>query len=291
MGKTSNAVIEVFEEIAETAKKSRRTKDVDYYRDDGCLICGNCHQPKLFLADFTAISGRVDKRWMPVMCKCEEEEYESNRGQLKAMDISAKVKRLREEGIRSPAYRNCTVEKDDRHNPQISNLCLKYVDKWKEMRANNIGILFYGDVGTGKSFFACAIANELVNKGIPVYVENLAKIVNQMQGFGAKKEELIADLEKSSLLVIDDLGTERDTTFGIEQVYNLFDSRLRSGKPLIVTTNLGLGELENPQNIQYKRIYDRVLEMCPIRIKVEGESRRKVKAQDRKTIAKEILGG
>ena len=40
------------------------------------------------------------------------------------------------------------------------------------------------------------------------------------------------------------------------------DSRYRSRKPLIVTTNLTLTELKNPQNTAHARIYDRLLEMC-----------------------------
>ena len=52
------------------------------------------------------------------------------------------------------------------------------------------------------------------------------------------------------------------TEYGLEQVYNVIDSRYRSRKPLIVTTNLSLTELQNPQDTAHARIYDRVLEMC-----------------------------
>lgn len=55
---------------------------------------------------------------------------------------------------------------------------------------------------------------------------------------------------------------ERGTDYGLEQVYNVIDSRYRSGKPLIVTTNLSLDELQHPQDTPHARIYDRLLEMC-----------------------------
>ncbi len=42
----------------------------------------------------------------------------------------------------------------------------------------------------------------------------------------------------------------------------MIDSRYRSEKPLIVTTNLSLDELNNPPDTAHKRIYDRVTEMC-----------------------------
>jgi DNA replication protein DnaC len=48
----------------------------------------------------------------------------------------------------------------------------------------------------------------------------------------------------------------------LEQVYNVVDSRYRSQKPFIVTTNLTLEELQNPEDTAHSRIYDRLLEMC-----------------------------
>lgn len=90
--------------------------------------------------------------------------------------------------------------------------------------------------------------------------------------------------------MIDDLGVERDTSYSVEQVYNVVDTRARSGKPVIITTNLSLKDLENPPSLAYKRIYDRVLEMCPIRLKMVGASRRTANATDRRDAARRILG-
>mgnify|MGYP007061853519 CR=1 FL=1 len=76
----------------------------------------------------------------------------------------------------------------------------------------------------------------------------------------------------------------------VEQVFNIIDARSRSGKPLIVTTNLSLTDLQNPPSLGYARIYDRILEMCPIKLKLSGDSRRTVNAAARRDRAKEILG-
>ena len=64
------------------------------------------------------------------------------------------------------------------------------------------------------------------------------------------------------LLIIDDFGMERGTEYALEQIYNIVDSRYRSRKPLIVTTNLTLDEIRHPQDTAHARIYDRLLEMC-----------------------------
>ena len=88
------------------------------------------------------------------------------------------------------------------------------------------------------------------------------------------KQEFIDSLNKYTLLIIDDLGAERKTEYMVEHVFNIIDSRYRSGLPMIITTNLTADELKKPQAIEYSRIYDRVLERCHP-VKVEGVSRRR----------------
>ena len=56
---------------------------------------------------------------------------------------------------------------------------------------------------------------------------------------------------------------ERGTEYGLEQVYNVVDSHYQSDRPLIVTTNLTLAELQRPKDTAHSRIYDQLLEICP----------------------------
>ena len=81
------------------------------------------------------------------------------------------------------------------------------------------------------------------------------------------RKQFIHNLNLYSLLIIYDLGIERNSDFALEQVFHVIDSRYRSKKPLIITTNLTLSELNNAADIAHKRIYGRILERCvPIRI-------------------------
>ena len=50
----------------------------------------------------------------------------------------------------------------------------------KRVKAENLGLLLWGDVGTGKSFVAACIVNALLEQGIPVLMTNFSKILNQM---------------------------------------------------------------------------------------------------------------
>ena len=92
------------------------------------------------------------------------------------------------------------------------------------------------------------------------------------------------------MLIIADFGMERGKDYRLEQVYNVIDSRYRSKKPLIVTTNLTLEELQNPEDTAHARIYDRLIEMCsPVRF--TGENFRKATAQEKMERLKTLMNG
>ena len=155
-----------------------------------------------------------------------------------------------------------------------------YVQNFDEMYRNNQGLLLYGPVGTGKSYAAACIANELLNQKIPVIMTSFVKILQMIQDKQVEESELIVRLNNAKLLIIDDLGTERNTDYGLEKVYNVIDSRYLAGKPLILTTNLMLVDMKENIDTRYKRIYDRIFAMCfPHR--VAGASWRMNQAADR----------
>lgn len=99
--------------------------------------------------------------------------------------------------------------------------------------------------------------------------------------------EKLSALVKYDLLIIDDLGAERGTEYAVENVFNVIDRRYRSGKPLIITTNLHLSMLTNEQSLDKKRIYDRILELC-IPVCVNGASKRTATAKEKMKEMQEI---
>ena len=88
--------------------------------------------------------------------------------------------------------------------------------------------------------------------------------------------------------ILDDLGMEHSSEFAMTQLFNIVDGRYRTGKPLIVTTNLTLQELKNPPDLAHRRIYDRLLEMCtPLRI--NGQNVRELRSQEQMKAMKACL--
>lgn len=150
------------------------------------------------------------------------------------------------------------------------------------------GILFWGTVGTGKSYTAACIANELLDRNVSVIMTSFVKILQSIQNTQNEEEKLIARLNTAKLLIIDDLGTERNTDYALEKVYNVIDSRYLTGKPLILTTNLTFQEMQGCTDTRYKRIYDRIFEMC-YPVMVSGRSWRMDHAAERFDDMKRLL--
>ncbi len=255
----------------------------DYTGEDGLLYCGKCRTPKQFRMDTPPIEGRL----LPCPCRCEQERLDREAAEQEVQRRRHAVADLKRRGFTNPAMCEWTFANDNGKCPQMKHARF-YVEHWDTMRAENIGYLLWGGVGTGKSYFAGCIANALMEQEIAVRMTNFALILNDLTVSFEGRNDYIAQLCRAMLLIIDDFGMERGTEYGLEQVYNVIDSRYRSRKPLIVTTNIPLHDLQHPLDTAHARIYDRLLEMCaPIRF--SGENFRKITAQDKLARLKNLM--
>lgn len=276
----------MLEKIVEKSLEAANAQPDDY-RKDGLLYCHVCHQPKERRLE---LLGR--EHIVGVLCECErakrEEEEEASRKHQAEMAFWEKMTDLRKDNICDPTYETVTLANDDGTNQKVSNFCRKYIDRWPQMLENNIGVLFHGPVGTGKSFFACAIANELLQKHVPTTITSFPRLLNLLQDSN-NRQWLLDCLGNYKLVVIDDLGVERETSYAAEQIFAVIDARNRAKLPTIITTNLTKQEMENQPSMQYRRIFDRVREMCPAVVLIDGQSRRIQNAHQRRELARELL--
>lgn len=184
-------------------------------------------------------------------------------------------------------------EADNGTVPQLEQ-AKRYVAHWEEMREQDLGLLFWGRPGNGKTFAAGCIANALLESEAlhapTVRMTTFGTILNQLPGMTAQDKEWYLDgFRTCDLLILDDFGMERRTEYAQEQVFNIIDGRYVSRKPLIVTTNLSLNELKHPADMVQQRIFDRVLEMC-VPVCFDGESLRRDKAREKMQLYKQLTG-
>lgn len=263
----------------------------DYTGADGLLYCGKCRTPKQMRLGFNPATGKDDPTVVPTACQCQQEAGQAADERDRREKFEARMKNLNSSGITCPGSLRHTFADDDGQRPEITAACQRYVEHWDEMAEKNVGILFYGTVGTGKTFYAACIANALLDRQVTAAATSFPRLLNLLQGTPDKQKQLDS-LARYKLLIIDDLGVERDSTFSLEQIFNVVDARSSAHLPVIVTTNLSMEELKNPPSVQYGRIYDRVLEMCQVPLKLTGDSRRKQNADNLRAWAqKVILGG
>ncbi len=111
-------------------------------------------------------------------------------------------------------------------------------------------MLFYGTVGTGKSFLSGCIAKELLDRGFSVLYFS-AELLTETISAAIKSDDKRAmarlqdSLYETDLLIIDDLGTEMINDFTRTHILNILNERVLRQHPLIISTNLNLNELRD----------------------------------------------
>ena len=162
----------------------------------------------------------MGKNKHPVECSCqrtEREQQEALINQQKHIDL---VRRLKAEGFSDPAMPDWTFENDNGRSPQM-HYAHRYVEQWQIMRSENLGLLLWGGVGTGKSFLAGCIANALMEQEVPVRMTNFARILNELNSSFSGRD----DSPKNSILIYttEDGLTKIDTTFDGDTVWLSID--------------------------------------------------------------------
>ena len=140
-------------------------------------------------------------------------------------------------------------------------------------------LFIYGTVGTGKSFLAVSVADELLKKGHSVIYFSALGLFEMLAensfDYNSKQElkSIYSDLYECELLIIDDLGTERANNFTLTELFSLLNERESRKKPTIITTNLSLEELQRTYS---DRIFSRITSNFRI-LKLSGPDIRKIK--------------
>lgn len=254
------------------------------YIKDGHAYCKVCHERK----DGDVMEFFGNKMMLRVACKCDREIEKQRKRREKQMEIE-RLKRTCFNSMREWSY---TFENYQGEENQSLMIAKNFVEDYEKMKKENIGLLFYGSVGSGKTYLACSIANSLIEQyQISVKIRNFAQIINELQksSFDFDKNAYIESLVNTSVLILDDLGIERDTSYAKEQVYNIVNSRYLKQKPTIFTTNLSYDTIQNcTESVEYQRIYSRIIEMC-IPVMVLGEDYRKVIQEEKLKRNKERL--
>lgn len=266
--------------IADKYVSQAERRDDDYIGQDGLLYCGKCHTPR---QTRQKILGQ--ERVLGCMCECESQRKQEEMAALERENMAYKTKRRRRDLITNKLLLECTFQAAA--ETEAIKKCRHYAQALCRGEAGGLGLILWGGVGSGKTFAAACVANYAIDNGITAKITSLPRINAATLD---ERREFLEAIPNWGLLVLDDLGTERDTATANETVFQTINTRYESRKPMIITTNLSPELLRSPQTQHQARIYDRVLEVCVPVICGERSMRERARGENIQKM-KEILHG
>ena len=137
--------------------------------------------------------------------------------------------------------------------------CLEFIDNINQKKKQK-SLYFFGSVGTGKTHLSLAIANQVLsydNSVIYKRIDDLLHIIIELKLAEKEKKDQLEILKNADLLVIDDLGAEKNSAFALNQIRIILEERANLNKAMIITSNLDPGSLADYYG---PRISDRIIE-------------------------------
>jgi DNA replication protein DnaC len=109
-------------------------------------------------------------------------------------------------------------------------------------------LVLQGHYGCGKTHLAAAVANFVVDIGVPTLFLTVPDLLDSLRfsynNPESSFEERFDDIRRSPLLIMDDFGTENATPWAQEKLFQILNYRYINNLPLLITTNLSLNQLE-----------------------------------------------
>jgi len=138
------------------------------------------------------------------------------------------------------------------------------------------GVWFQGDVGTGKTSLAMLVSKAALEAGRSVAVYSVPRLLADIKetfedGSARSYLDLFRRVCDVDLLHLDDLGSERQTEWVLEQLYTIVNERWQNERSILVTTNLNDNELRDQIGV---RTVSRLMEMSGEPILMMGPDRR-----------------
>ena len=186
-----------------------------------CPVCGEANKIRTTRDDgFSYVFGRA--------CECTRRKEEEKA----KMDRFYLAKDRQDRCFDSAEMKSWTFENQEGIPEKALHAAQNYVAEFERMLDSGAGLLLYGPVGTGKTYTAACICNEVIQNGRTARMTTLPMIIAEMQDQFSSRNEILQRL-------------------------NRVDRR-----PLIVTTNMTLDMLTKPQDMFQRRMFDRILSVC-----------------------------
>lgn len=133
----------------------------------------------------------------------------------------------------------------------VLEYCREYAQNFS---LSSKSVFMLGQTGLGKTHLSLAIASEVIKKGYNVAYDSIINYLRQVEKehFGRSSGNTLDLLLAADLLIMDDLGSEFESSFYSSVIYNIINTRLNYSRPTIISTNLSTQQMQ-------KRYDDRIV--------------------------------
>ena len=185
-----------------------------------------------------------------------------------------------------PQGNNYTFDEVFRSQSHALNDAQKLV---REYPIFDLGLLFMGPCGVGKTHLAVATIRALIEKGIRCLFYDFRDLLKEIQDSynpvsQATELRVLEPVYQAEVLVLDELGASKPTDWVKDTMTQIINTRYNDRKVTIFTTNY-LDEPDNPTEESLTdrvgvRLRSRLHEMCKV-VKMKGADYRTIVGQHR----------
>lgn len=224
--------------------------EVDFKKDIVCPTCGSVGRNNTG-ALFYRVTGTTN--WIPVessnCSSCRDKEafgLYQNRSLLEQKEqIGSRL--IKEyyfvpDELKTAGFKN--YENTNDITKRAKKITWEYAKNFVENPTERHNLLIMGTPGSGKTHLCAAVARYIKENGFIVGFLTTGKLLSKIKstyknGSNKSEDEILQDLKKMDLLVIDDVGSEAiggNDDWRKSMIFEIIDSR--SEKPTIYTSNL-----------------------------------------------------
>lgn len=238
-----------------------------YYLPQGKQRCEQCGQSlnRVFrLHPFPMPEKYGRGMWLKTDCECVKKQQANIREKFDKVTVTPVTRSALPVALREHSFTNFRT---DLYNKEAHTVCKQFARNFAKLKDGK-GLLICGRSGRGKTHLACAILNHLDDNYSTAFAHTPTLLEKIRKGAGNLGQLLAVDL-----LVLDDIGSERESDWALEKILIIVDGRLNQLKPTVFTTNFDYNDLETRIG---SRLASRILNSS-LTVVVQGPDWREVK--------------